>query len=106
MTTHRCVYSSKNGSAPISALGRFSISPTDSHYASSHKEIWSGEPALEAGNGEGARYRFRPVPDTLAALHVNPETGLTHAEMDNHRAAIRAGAVIGLLRGLLAVGYR
>jgi magnesium-transporting ATPase (P-type) len=23
-----------------------------------------------------------PVPDTLAALHVNPETGLTHAEVE------------------------
>ena len=46
------------------------------------------------------------IPDTLAALNMNSETGLTHVEMDNHRAAIRAGAVIGLLRGLLAVGYR
>jgi len=44
------------------------------------------------------------IPDTLAALHMNSETGLTHAEMDNHRAAIRAVAVIGLLCGLLAVG--
>jgi len=26
-----------------------------------------------------------PVPDTLAALHVNPETGLTHAEVDTRR---------------------
>jgi hypothetical protein len=25
------------------------------------------------------------VPDTLAALHVNPETGLTHAEVDVRR---------------------
>ena len=25
------------------------------------------------------------VPDTLAALHVNPETGLTHAEVDARR---------------------
>jgi magnesium-transporting ATPase (P-type) len=23
-----------------------------------------------------------PVPDTLAALHVNPDTGLTHTEVD------------------------
>ena len=54
------------------------------------------------------------VPDTLAALHVNPKTGLTHAEVDARHAAIRvvAGvsfamavtAVIGLLFGLLAVG--
>ena len=26
-----------------------------------------------------------PVPDTLSALHVNPETGLTHAEVDVRR---------------------
>ncbi len=25
------------------------------------------------------------VPDTLAALHVNPDTGLTHAEVDARR---------------------
>jgi hypothetical protein len=25
------------------------------------------------------------VPDTLAALHVNPDTGLTHAEVDIRR---------------------
>jgi H+-transporting ATPase len=26
-----------------------------------------------------------PVPDTLEALHVNPETGLTHTEVDTRR---------------------
>jgi H+-transporting ATPase len=26
-----------------------------------------------------------PVPDTLAALHVDPEAGLTHAEVDTRR---------------------
>jgi len=26
-----------------------------------------------------------PVPDTLEALHVNPDTGLTHAEVDVRR---------------------
>jgi hypothetical protein len=54
------------------------------------------------------------VPDTLAALHVNPETGLTPAEVDARHAAIRAvagagfamavTAVIGRLLGLVAVG--
>ena len=33
-----------------------------------------------------------PVPDTLAALHTNPETGLTHAEVDTRHAAILAVA--------------
>lgn len=33
-----------------------------------------------------------PVPDTLAALHMNPETGLTHAEGDTRHAAILAVA--------------
>ena len=33
-----------------------------------------------------------PVPDTLAALPMNPETGLTHAEVDTRHAAILAVA--------------
>ena len=33
-----------------------------------------------------------PVPDTLAALHVNPQIGLTHAEVDTRHAAILAVA--------------
>ena len=33
-----------------------------------------------------------PVPDTLAALHMDPETGLTHAEADTRHAAILAVA--------------
>jgi hypothetical protein len=33
-----------------------------------------------------------PVPDTLASLHMNPETGLTHAEVDTRPAAILAVA--------------
>ena len=33
-----------------------------------------------------------PVPDTLAALHMNPETGLTHAEVNTRHAAILAVA--------------
>ena len=55
-----------------------------------------------------------PVPDTLAALHVNPETGLTHAEVDTRQAAMRAvtgtgfamavTVVIGRLLGAIAVG--
>ena len=55
-----------------------------------------------------------PVFDTLAALHVNPETGLTHAEVDTRNAAIRAvagfgfamavTAIIGRLLGVVAVG--
>ena len=56
------------------------------------------------------------VPDTLAALHVHTETGLTHAEADTRRAATRAvagtgfamagPAVIVLLPRLLAAGRR
>ena len=55
-----------------------------------------------------------PVPDALAALHVPPETGLTHAEVNTRHAVIRAvagsgfamavTAVMGLLLGLVAVG--
>jgi len=43
-----------------------------------------------------------PVPDTLAALHVNPETGLTHAEGDTHHAAIRAVAGAGFAMAVAA----
>ena len=46
------------------------------------------------------------IPDTLAALNMNSETGLAYVEMDNHRAAILAVAVIESLRRLLAVGWR
>ena len=56
------------------------------------------------------------VPDKLAALHVTPETGLTHAEVDSHRAAVRAVAgagfamavttVMGRLHGLVTVSQR
>ena len=58
-----------------------------------------------------------PVHRTLAALHVNPGTRLTHAEVDTRHTAIRVVAdgagfamtvteVIGLLLGLAAVGIR
>jgi hypothetical protein len=51
------------------------------------------------------------VPDTLAVLHANPETALTHTEVDTRHAVIRAvagfaiavTAVTGLLHGLLTV---
>jgi hypothetical protein len=33
-----------------------------------------------------------PFPDTLAVLHMNPETGLTHAEVDTRHAVIWAAA--------------
>ena len=33
-----------------------------------------------------------PVPGTLAALHMNPGTGLMHAEVDTRHAAILAVA--------------
>ena len=40
------------------------------------------------------------VPDTLAALHMNPETGLTHAEVETRHAAILA---VGGARFAMAV---
>ena len=55
-----------------------------------------------------------PVPDGLAALYGNPETGFRQAEVDTRQAAIRAVAgaafgravmaVIGRLPGHVAVG--
>jgi hypothetical protein len=36
-------------------------------------------------NAEPPDIASAPVPDTLAALHVNPDTGLTHAEVDVRR---------------------
>jgi magnesium-transporting ATPase (P-type) len=40
----------------------------------------SRKPASAGSPDAGA-----PVPDTLSALHVNPDTGLTHAEVDVRR---------------------
>jgi H+-transporting ATPase len=37
------------------------------------------------GNAKPSDIASAPVPDTLAALHVNPETGLTHVEVDIRR---------------------
>ena len=57
-----------------------------------------------------------PVPETLAALHVNSETGLTHSEEKTRHSVIRAvagagcamavTAVMGLLPALFVVGRR
>jgi len=39
------------------------------------------------------------VPDTLAALHVNPDTGLTQAEVDDKAARMGGGwALLGWVR--------
>ena len=37
------------------------------------------------GNGKAPDIASASVPDTLAALHVNPDSGLTHAEVDVRR---------------------
>jgi len=73
-------------------------------------------PASKPATAKAPDIVSAPVPDTLAALHVNPETGLTRAEVDTRHAAIRAVAgagfamavmaVIGRLFGLVAVGWR
>ena len=44
-----------------------------------------------------------PVPDTLAALHVNLEPGLTQAEVDTRQAAIRAVAGAAFGRAVMTV---
>jgi len=46
------------------------------------------------------------VRDTLAAPHMNCQTGLTYTGVNTQDAAIRAIAVIGPLRELRAVGRR
>jgi len=43
------------------------------------------------------------APDMLAALHVNPEIALTHAEADTSHTAIRAVAGAGFAMALAAV---
>jgi H+-transporting ATPase len=44
------------------------------------------EPApLKPANAQPPDIASAPVPDTLAALRVNPDTGLTHAEVDVRR---------------------
>ena len=39
----------------------------------------------KAADGKPPDIATASVPDTLAALHVNPDTGLTHAEVDIRR---------------------
>jgi plasma-membrane proton-efflux P-type ATPase len=46
----------------------------------------AAKPALpKAAQGKPPDIATAPVPDTLAALHVNPDTGLTQAEVDVRR---------------------
>lgn len=40
----------------------------------------TGKPAV--GSGKAPGIAAMSVPDTLGALHVNPDTGLTHAEVE------------------------
>jgi H+-transporting ATPase len=40
----------------------------------------TGKPAV--GNGKVPDIAAMSVPDTLSALHVNPDTGLTHAKVE------------------------
>jgi len=49
-------------------------------------------PSSKPTTAKGPNIASVPVPDTLAALHINPETGLTHAEVDTRLAAILAVA--------------
>jgi H+-transporting ATPase len=42
-------------------------------------------PPSEPANAKPPDIAPASVPDTLAALHVNPEMGLTHAEVDTRR---------------------
>ena len=46
-----------------------------------HAEIASPKPA----NAKPPDIASASVPDTLTALHVNPDTGLTHVEVDASR---------------------
>jgi len=43
---------------------------------------WQGHTGRKKGVRTAPDIASASVPDTLAALHVNPDTGLTHAEMD------------------------
>ena len=77
------------------------------------KESGVESPASKPATAKAPDVVSAPVPDTLVALHVNHETGLTRAEVDARHAAIWtvAGAcfvmaimaVIGCLLGFVAV---
>lgn len=64
----------------------------------------TGKPAV--GNGKVPEIAAMSVPDTLAALHVNPDTGLTHAEVEvcrkeygyNEVAQIKGHPVLNFFR--------
>jgi hypothetical protein len=59
--------------------------------------------ASKSATAKAPSIAFDPVPDTLTALHVISETGLTRAEADARHAPIRAFAGIGFAMGVRAV---
>lgn len=77
------------------------------------KKSGVGSPPSKPAAAKAPCIASASIPDTLAALHVNPEIGLTRAEVAACHAAIRAvagagsamavTAVIGRLLGLVAV---
>jgi H+-transporting ATPase len=49
------------------------------------KKLIVESPPLKPATGKAPEIASASVPDTLAALHVNPETGLMHTEVDIRR---------------------
>jgi hypothetical protein len=54
-------------------------------------------PSSKAETGKAPDIASAPVPDTLAALRVDPETGLTRAEVDARRKEHGYNEVIMIL---------
>ena len=58
------------------------------HLATMHtatKKPVAESPSVKAATAKAPDIASASVPDTLAALHVNPDTGLTHAEVEVRR---------------------
>ena len=53
--------------------------------ATTPKKSEAGPAPLKPENTKPPDIASASVPDALAALHVNPDTGLTHAEVDVRR---------------------
>jgi hypothetical protein len=49
------------------------------------KKLIVESPPSKPATGKAPEFASASVPDTLAALHVNPETGLMHTEVDIRR---------------------
>ena len=52
------------------------------------------DPESKPANAKFRNIASASIPDTLAELHVNPDTGLAHTDVDTRRKERRAAGVV------------